>query len=41
VIFNGAYGAQYKILENTSYLSDKENTYDFTLYPETMPNCMP
>ena len=41
VIFNGAYGAQYKILENTSYLSDKENTYNFTLYPETMPNCMP
>ena len=41
VIFNGVYGAQYKILENTSYLSDKENTYNFTLYPETMPNCMP
>ncbi|HNW94577.1 MAG TPA: hypothetical protein PKW57_02370 [Anaerolineaceae bacterium] len=41
VIFNGVYGANYEILENISYLSDKVNTFGFTLYPETMPDCMP
>lgn len=41
VIFNEVYGANYDILENVSYLSDKENTFEFTVYPETMPDCIP
>ena len=41
VIFNEMYGSNYQILDNFSYLSTQEEPYNFTLYPETMPNCIP
>lgn len=40
-VFNLVFRADLPILENISYLSNQTETYEFTEYPETMPNCMP
>ncbi len=41
VVFNGVFGADYEVLEDLSYLSTQEDSYNFTVYPETMPDCIP
>lgn len=38
-VFNYVFGADLPILENRSYLSTQPEPYEFTEYPETMPNC--
>jgi len=38
-VFNYVFGAELPILENKSYLSTQTEPYEFTDYPETMPNC--
>lgn len=41
VVFNEVFGANYEILEDVSYLSTQEDSYNFSVYPETMPGCIP
>lgn len=38
-VFNLVFRADLPILENKSYLSTQPQPYEFTEYPETMPNC--
>jgi len=41
VVFNGVFGANFDILEDVSYLTTQQDSYNFTVYPETMPGCLP
>jgi len=38
-VFNLVFSADLPILENKSYLSTQPQPYEFSEYPETMPNC--
>lgn len=39
-VFNLVFREDLPILENKSYLSTQTEPYEFTEYPETMPNCI-
>lgn len=38
-VFNYVFGTDLPILGNNSYLSTQPEPYEFSVYPETMPNC--